>query len=443
MTTLQFDARSLTSTPRQGPVWSADRQRRTGRALGGIAAQGSQAAASLVLQLIALRALGLDGLAVFGTLYAVVIMATAVSTGFVGDSLTVLDRGARSVRAGLQAWSLVIFAAAGGLSGAVLWLAGFVSGPVALLVGAATIAFLAEDVLRRLLMATLQFWRIVLVDVVALLTSVAVVLVSLWLHATIDIGTVVLALLVGQVLATAVAIGCLPRSERRLVSLRGAAMKTVASYGAWRAVQQASRPALQAAVRFVCVALISLAAVGELEAARIYLAPATVAIAGLSSVLFATYAADSSSSLAVLLRRADRTIALLLAVVSVVVVAAVLAVPAIGSLLTGNGVEMSPVLVAGWGLYAIAIAAATPYGALAAARGRQRAVLAVRGAEVGLSLLAVLAVLQWSGVIWLVPAVLGVVTLISAVITRMWILAPLARTRSRIESPTGTADPLV
>src|SRR6185312_6171777 len=80
--------------------------------LGGIAAQMSQALGSLLLQVLAARLLGADGLGAFAVLFGLIVMATAVCTGFVGDSLTVLDRGRREVRSALQGW-LLLMAAAG------------------------------------------------------------------------------------------------------------------------------------------------------------------------------------------------------------------------------------------------------------------------------------------------------------------------------------------
>ncbi len=47
---------------------------------------GSQAAASFVLQILALRLLGADGLGRSATWYAIIVLATAVSSGFVGDA---------------------------------------------------------------------------------------------------------------------------------------------------------------------------------------------------------------------------------------------------------------------------------------------------------------------------------------------------------------------
>src|SRR5690554_5775061 len=136
---------------------------RTWDALGGIAAQGSQAGASFVLQILAVRLLGLEGLGVFAALYGIVIVATGVATGFVGDSLTVLDRSVTAVRAGLQTWWAGLSAGLGLIVAAGAWATGMVEGRTALAFGLATTLFLLEDALRRLLMATLRFWSLVLV----------------------------------------------------------------------------------------------------------------------------------------------------------------------------------------------------------------------------------------------------------------------------------------
>ncbi|ALO68705.1 hypothetical protein AS189_19160 (plasmid) [Arthrobacter alpinus] len=69
-----------------------------------MAAQGSQAAVSFVLQIIAARMLGLEGLGRFAILYGVLLLVTALVSGFIGDTLTVLDRFDRHVRFTLQLW---------------------------------------------------------------------------------------------------------------------------------------------------------------------------------------------------------------------------------------------------------------------------------------------------------------------------------------------------
>jgi hypothetical protein len=61
------------------------------RAVGAVAGQVSQAAASFVLQVLAVRILGLAGFRVFALLYGLIILGSAIITGLVGNS-----HGARS-----------------------------------------------------------------------------------------------------------------------------------------------------------------------------------------------------------------------------------------------------------------------------------------------------------------------------------------------------------
>ncbi|HJX42977.1 MAG TPA: hypothetical protein VJ352_04820, partial [Geodermatophilus sp.] len=69
---------------------------------GALAGQVTQAVAGLALQVTAARELGAGGLAVFSLAYGAIVLVTAVCSGLVGDSLTVLDRTRPGVRAGLH-----------------------------------------------------------------------------------------------------------------------------------------------------------------------------------------------------------------------------------------------------------------------------------------------------------------------------------------------------
>lgn len=73
-----------------------------------ILAQVWQAAGSFALQVIAAHLLGAPGLALVSLCLGVIVLATAVSSGVVGDSLTVLDRRDPGIRGGLIAWILLL-----------------------------------------------------------------------------------------------------------------------------------------------------------------------------------------------------------------------------------------------------------------------------------------------------------------------------------------------
>ncbi len=396
--------------------------RRDLRVLGGVAAQGSQAVGSFTLQILAAKLLGLEGLGRFAALFAIVILATAVCSGFVGDSLTVLDRSRPDVRAGLEGWLLIIVASVGLLTTAGAWGSEFVNAHTAVAFGGATAAFVVEDTLRRLLMVSLQFWRIVVVDISGLIGSLVVIVLADRLAPQLTLAHFLVALMVGQLLATLVAVGVLERTERHLAGLRHASMRAVAAYGAWRAVQQAVRPSLLALVRVVCLLVVSTEAVGSLEAARIYMAPAILAVAGVSSFLFASYAARRSDPLPSLVRLADRSVLTLLVGISAFGIVALAVMPWLAPLLTGDEYDLSVVAVVGWAAYAAALAAVTPYASLAAVRGRQAAVLGLRVGDslVCLALASVVVVVDDS-VEW-VPLALAVGSMLGGLSIREFVL---------------------
>lgn len=397
---------------------------RTGsHALGAIAAQGSQAAGSFALQFAAARFLGLDGLGQFAILYGLLVLATAVCSGFVGDSLTVLDRSRRTVRAGLQWWLAVLAVASGVLCSLGAAVVGFISPVEAVAYGLATTAFLVEDAIRRLLMSGLQFWRIVVVDVVAAVVALAVVVPAV-ASDRMSLTVLLAGMAAGQVVGALVGWRLLPAAERILVPLRQPAIGEVAAYGSWRAMQQAVRAATLALVRVICLLVVTEAAVGGLEAARIYMAPAVLAVGGVSSFLFASYARSTTVPVRQLVALADRAVTRLTAGVLALGVVGLALVPVLGSLLTGGEYEISAVAVAGWAAYAAAIAGVTPYGQLASVRGRQVAVFWWRVADSVASLVGIYVIVgvtesvQWAPLIMAGCSLLGGLAIRELVIKR-------------------------
>lgn len=391
-------------------------------ALGGVGAQASQALASFTLQILAVRLLGLEALGLFGALYALIVLATAISSGFVGDSLTVLDRSAVAVRAGLQRWWFGLAFGLGSVAGAVVLLSGWVSTLTAVMFALAAAMFLLEDALRRLLMAHLRFWSIVVVDLAGLAAALGVIMALGWLGEGVQLWHLFAALAAGQAFAGLIAVPLLPRAERHLAPWRPANVRAVWAYGLWRALQQAVRPGLQASIRWIALAIVSVAAVGEFEAARIFMAPGMIVVAGVASVLFAKYARDGSRVWATRVASADRHAALIAAMLSVVVVVGVSLMPWAGPVLTGGEFALSLVAVTGWGANAVAMAAASPYMALAAVSGRQVASFWVRLGESALCLALAVGLLSTGvSLVW-IPFVLAGGALLGGVVVRLRVL---------------------
>jgi O-antigen/teichoic acid export membrane protein len=362
------------STPKRGTM------RRSG--VVAIVAQGTQAAGSLVIQVLAARSLGTAGLGQFGLLYGTLLLATAITAGFVGDSMTVLDRHEPAVRAALQNWLAFISALCAAACFVVAWTTGFVDFRAALAFGGAMFVFLIEDALRRLLMATLKFWRMAAIDTTSLLAMVAVLLLA----PTVTLAWMFLALMVGQVSAIAVGICLLPARERWLARPLPAQHRAVAVYGLWRSLQAAVQPSVLALTRVTVIVTVGLVAAGELEAARIYTSPGMLVVFGLGGFLFASHAIAKAQPMHTAVRSADREALAMMLVTVVFGICAVSALPLIGHLITGH--DVSALTVVGWLVYTLSEAAGIPYAFLAAVRGMHAAVL-VHVASSVLSLLLV------------------------------------------------------
>jgi len=404
-------------------------------AAGALAGQVTLAAGSLLLQVAAARALGAEGLGTYALLFGTIVIATAVSTGLVGDSLTVLDRGDPALRAALALLALVTVATATAL--AVLVASPALTAAEATLFGVATAAFMAADLARRLVMAAQRFWVLVLADATGL-TAAALTLVLCWSLADPALGHLLAALAVSQGVALVVAVSRLPDAERARVRLRDctrAALRTVAGFGGWRAVQQFVRPTMLNAARWLVLVAAGQAAVGELEAARVFVAPAMILVQGVGSYLFASYAADRALPMAALRARADRAAAVMVVGAALAGAAAIGLLPLIGPVVTGDAFELSPLAVLGWTMYAASCAAVLPYGSLAAVRGRQAAVLGLRVADSLASLaLAALVVPVAGGDPALVPWLLSVGSFLGGLLCRQVLL------RGPAASPAGARE---
>jgi hypothetical protein len=350
-------------------------------------------------------------------------MATAVSSGLVGDSLTVLDRHDPVVRSALARTAVGVVGAAA-VAGLALAYVGGLEPATACALAVATVAFMAADLARRLLMATLRFWPLVLADGLSLVAAVAVVGTA---AATGSVGLtdLLLALAAGQTTACVIALSCLPAPERARAAYRPGGIRAVLGFGGYRAVQQFIRPTTLNAARWIVLVAAGAAAVGELEAARLLVAPAMLLVQGVGAYLFASYAADRTGGLAPLLRRADRAALTLLGGAIGVAVLAAAALPLLAGTLT-PGYELGALAVLGWGAYAASCAAVLPYGSLAAVRGRQAAVLGLRLGDALVSLALVAgALLLFDAPATVTPWLLAGGSFVGGLLCRQVLLAPL------------------
>lgn len=409
-------------------------------ATGAIAGQLSQALASFVLQVIAARELGAKGLGVFALLYSCILLGAAVVSGFVGDTLVVLDRSVPSIRGALQVWCVLLSSAAGLVAAVGAHLAGLIDWTPAIVFGVASVIFMVESIMRRLLMAVMRFWALPIVDMSSLAVSVAVI--GVWyLDAKLTLSALLYALLAGQAAGAVVAVYYLPAVERRIVSLRGLQMAAVAGYGFWRGTQQAVRPSMLTAARAVVTVAVGATLYGQLEAARVYMAPALLLISGMGGYLLPSYAAARDRPAQQSLHRADRFASLLLVGSLALGALGTAAVPVLGPLITGHAYHIEALAVFGWAVYAASTAAVLPYGTLAAVRASQIGVVALR---IGDSILSV--GFAWAALFVLhmspswTPFALAAGSFIGGALVRQLLLVPLCASGG-IDAPT--TEPVV
>ena len=426
------------------------RPRRRGDVLGAVGGQGTQALLGLAGQIVAVRLLAPSDWGVYAVLYGVVVVFAALASGFVGDSLTVLDRGSADVRRGLLAWAAVWCVAAPAVAGVVIGASGVLAPAEAALFALAAGAFAAEEVARRLLMAQLRFWRLVVVD----LTGLGALLGTAGLLAVGGATGLLLplaALGAGQSVALVTALALAGPRRAATASPSWATghsgVRIVAAYGSLRAAQAVVRPSLLTVTRLLVVLFVGTVATGDLEAARVFVAPVLLLVGGLSTYLFATFAVAHAVPTRTLVRRADRAVLRLLVGALAVGAVAVLLAPVAGELVAGR--PLDTLAVAGWAAYAVSVAAVTPYGSLAAVRGGQARVLAVRVADSFFSLAAAVAVLGVGAPPAAVPFALCAGSVLGGLLVRRVVtsLGDAAAVPGRprpddLEPPPPTSDPI-
>ncbi|MDR4533040.1 hypothetical protein [Glutamicibacter sp. PS] len=412
----------------------------TGRLSRGLAAvssaagaQATQSAAGFAVALLAAHTLGIEALGLFSILYGALILAAGITSGFVGDSLLVLDRHAAEIRAGLASWFAMLATAIVVAAFITGWLGGALSVGGALVFAAAAAAYIAEDLIRRNLMAVLAFHRIIWMDLLVLAVTLVVALGFLTAGYR-GLIFILGAVTVGQLAGMLIGWYLLPRSERRGVH-RPIAWGTVARYGIWRAALQALRPGQLTGARLLVTGALTLAAAGALEAARIYAAPAMLMVSGVCSYLFASLAARQEQSLATALAFTDRAVRYLLLAAVVCGALGMVLLPVAGELITGR--QPVPLTVLGWLGYAMVVAVATPYGLLAAVRHRARAVFLIRALDsiLSLGLVAVAAFVLRE--VSLVPWAAALGALVGGLCIRGLILMPLMRAEATTPAMAG------
>lgn len=352
------------------------------RATSAVAAQGMAAAASLILQIVVVRSIGDAGFGTYQVLLATLILVTTLQTGLVGDSLTVLDREQPGVRGALmaaQGGALVV----GALVACAVAVATGAGGPALILAYClATVAWLLEDTCRRLFMVRLRFWALVANDVVYLVVALGTLAALALGGDGLALVDVLVATGAGAAAAVVAARVQLPAEDFRGGPLTREGIRELASFGGWRSAQAGIRPLANLIVRLLVLGLAGAAALGQLQAARLLLAPLLTAVSGLGSFLLPTYRREVPGE-GLTTRRSLFRQTLVLVAASGAYGAGVLVLSGpVSSLLFTDAVPVDPVAVAAWGISAVAFAAGLPVFMAAVVRREARRVFVIRSIDV-------------------------------------------------------------
>ena len=365
-----------------------------------VLSQGITAGASLVLQILAARALGLAEFGAFALLLALLVTASGLYTGGVGDALAVLDRHHPATRAGIAASALACWALCLAVAIGTALVVGEGEPWIAVVFAGMVVLRLVAETARRLLMARLEFWRLVVNDTAHLVAT----LVAVGFFAAtgpITLLALLASMAIGAGAAVLTGILQLPAEELRRLRPGRAGLAHVMSFAAWRSLQAALRPAALLASRVLVSLFLSLAAVGALEAGRLVVAPLQVVINGAGGFLLSDFVAKERHSPARAYGQARRAARLLLLGTGIGGVALALLSEPLGQLLTGG--EVDPLLVLGWVVYLMSWAAGLPYVTEAVARRKAREVFLIRLVDSVLGLALVAAVVVWWDGVAVVP----------------------------------------
>jgi len=358
-----------------------------------VIAQGLTALASVLVQVFAVRQLGSAGYGAFTVVNGVLLVVLAVQNGWVGDSLTVLDRWEPATRSALTV-SLLAFVGVGFASCLLATvLLGYGPWSVGAAFGVMAATYLGAEFCRRVFMSRREFWPLSLNNLVFVAGTWAVLELQSHGDTQPGLGGFALAVAGGSAVAMAAALVQLPLAELTPGRLTLSGMGELSRFAVWRSAQIGVRPLALLGMRLVVALVAGRAAVGQIEAARLLMAPATTFTQGVGSFILPMYAAEARGEV-------GRQVNVLR--VTSVVVGVTLALAAVPlafpdqaqRLLTQDAFEVPLLALAGWALFSVAFAFGLPSANRLVARRMSREVLLVRlvDAAVGLAVVLLLAV---------------------------------------------------
>lgn len=398
-----------------------------------IVSQGIVAGSSVALQLVVARSQGDERLGQLALLLGVLVTLNAVQSGWVGDSLTVLDRHEPRLRTALQRSLLVALVLVGVVAFGVARLVDGLTLRTGVIFSVVMVLWALEETGRRILIARREFWPLALNDTAYAVGALGWLIgwVAAGRAATIDL--VLVSMGVGAVVAIVVAVVQLPREELRLARGAESAMREVASFAFWRSLQVGLRPGALAVTRFAVAATASTAALGQLEAARLLMAPVLTLMGGIGVYLLPTYTRAIQSG-----REPRPPIVRMMGLLALIPLGyaalAVLVEGPLVDLLTDGKFTVTTTAILCWALYAGAFGAGIPPAHAVTATGRSRQAFAIRALDNGVGVVAAVAIAVAGAVSW-VPLGLAAGGVVGALV-----LLRASRDRSLVDGTIHRVD---
>jgi hypothetical protein len=259
---------------------------------------------------------------------------------------------------------------------------------VAIVYALMIVGWLVEETGRRVLIARLEFWKLVANDGTYMATTL-VALGAVLVASRLTLLSLLACMAFGALCAIALALVQLPRGEFTELAPGPDRGARVARFAVWRSMQATLRPAELLVARVLVLQLVSLTAVGLVEAGRLVVAPIQTVLNGAAAFLLSTGAHGEKSKKSTYAQNTRVAIFLVVITLGAAAFAALLSHP-LGHLMARRSV--SHLLVLGWGLWMATWAASLPFTAELTVRTLSRPVFVARLVEtcVGLGLVAIL-----------------------------------------------------
>ncbi|WP_258175266.1 hypothetical protein [Actinopolyspora mortivallis] len=391
--------------------------------MAGILSQGATAAASFAVQFVAAANLELAEYGVFAVLLAMSVGANALYVGFVCDGFAVFDRHDPANRAGLVTSAALVTGlcvVCAVLLCAVLtperrWLPPVYAGLV-------VSRFLAETV-RRIFVTRLDFGSLLRTDLCALVVTVLALAPATGGFDRARLAVLFGVMCCGALTTVLVGLVLLPRREWTRLRPGVRAFPTLFGFALWRALQAGLRPLSLLAARLLVAQLVSTAAVGALELARLVVAPVQVLINGCGSLLLGRMAARRRNGGENDPRALDGVGRSLGAAAAACGAASGVLAMGLGPVLLGKSPMVAVVL--GWVVYQVSWAVGLPYVTELVTRRMSRRVFVIRGVDSVLGLGLATCVVLVTGEVTLLPLALAAGGLWTVLLARRAVVRPL------------------